>query len=78
MQFIPVRHSGEKVPCRHIRLNDEGETVDDLYRCGTPEESKAAMRDWLINTIKNTKEKRARFGPDREHSGPAFYMPDAT
>jgi hypothetical protein len=74
MQFVPVHYLGEKVPCRHIPLNEAGETVDTLYRCGTVEESKAVMRNWLISTIKRTKEKRARFRPDREHPGPVFHV----
>ena len=32
----------EKVPCRHIPLNESDETIHSLYQNGTPEELEAA------------------------------------
>ncbi len=76
-RFVPVRHLSAKVACRHIPLNDVGETVDTLYRWGTLEDAKLVLRNWLTKTIKNLKKKHARFRPDRA-AGPSYHLPDAT
>ncbi|MBI2677710.1 MAG: hypothetical protein HYX28_02900 [Candidatus Koribacter versatilis] len=39
------------VPCRHISLDANGTTLDQLYRSATYEETKQAVREWLRNTI---------------------------
>lgn len=52
MDFMPKECRYEAVPCRHIPLNEAGETVDSLYRTGTNEEIERALRQWLLTTIK--------------------------
>jgi hypothetical protein len=52
MDFVPKECHYEAVPCRHIPLNEAGETVDSLYRTGTNEEIERALRQWLLTTIK--------------------------
>ncbi|HLB88076.1 MAG TPA: hypothetical protein VJK29_10530 [Terriglobales bacterium] len=52
MSFVPEECRYETIPCRHIPLNEIGETVDSLYRTGTNEEIEQALRNWLVNTIK--------------------------
>lgn len=47
MQFVPADRRGEQAPCRHIPLNAEDETLDSLYRTGTPDEIEAAVAEWL-------------------------------
>src|SRR5208282_3360582 len=47
MQLVPPERNRERVPCRHIRLNEQGETLDSLYRSGTPEEIEATVAKWL-------------------------------
>ena len=47
MQFVPPEKRGEKVPCRHIPLTAEGETLQELYRGGTQQELEDALADWL-------------------------------
>ena len=51
MQFVPPDRREEKVPCRHIRVNGSGRTIDNLYRTGTQEEIEAAVKSWLKETI---------------------------
>jgi len=51
MSLVPVEHLHETVPCRYIPLNQDGETVDSLYRTGTNEEINSALRQWLVKTI---------------------------
>lgn len=50
-QFVPADRRGEQAPCRHIPLNAEGETLDSLYRTGTPDEIEAAVAEWLRGKI---------------------------
>lgn len=59
MQLVPPGQRGEKVPCGHIPLTSEGETLDYLYRRGTQDEIKAAMKKWLQATIQRLEKERA-------------------
>ena len=52
MQFVPFERRTAIIPCRHIPLNDAGETVNSLYRTGTQEELEEALGNWLRTTIK--------------------------
>jgi len=50
-QLVPAGLRGQDVPCRFIPLNDQGQTVDSLYRSGTQIEMEEALRDWLHREI---------------------------
>jgi len=43
MQLVPPAQRGAKIPCRHIPLTKEGETLECLYRCGTQLEIEDTM-----------------------------------
>lgn len=51
MLFVPKGRKDTPVPCRHIPLNDEGFTLDNMYRWNTNEEIEMTLRDWLKKTI---------------------------
>ena len=51
MNFVPTKRRQENVPCRHIPLNEVGETLDSLYRTGTNEEIEQTVEGWLLETI---------------------------
>ncbi|MGD0907753.1 MAG: hypothetical protein ABSA96_09240 [Candidatus Acidiferrales bacterium] len=51
MQFVPADKQSEKVPCRHIPLTPNGETINELYRGGTQQELEDALADWLRGEI---------------------------
>jgi len=53
MRFVPAELRGKRVPCRHIPLNEQGETVELLYKCGTQEELERAVQHWLQTTIQS-------------------------
>ncbi len=53
MQLVPPEKRGLKVPCRYIRLNERGDTIESLYRSGTQDELESALRAWLTREIKN-------------------------
>ena len=59
MQLVPPDQRGQIIPCRHIPLTDEGETLDYLYRCGTQLEIEAAMKKWLQAVIQRLETERA-------------------
>src|SRR5713101_6621794 len=47
MKFVPNALQNEKFPCRFIPLNENGETIDCFYRCGTQLEMEEALAGWL-------------------------------
>lgn len=58
MQLVPPECSRERIPCRYIRLNEQGETLDSLYRSGTPEEIEATVAKWLRTKIQELQSAR--------------------
>lgn len=56
MAFVPKEYRYETAPCRHIPLNEAGETVDSLYRTGTNEEMERALQGWLLKAIQQLEE----------------------
>src|ERR1700676_2953140 len=60
IQFVPPERLGEKVPCRHIPLMADGETLLDLYRGGTQQELEGALADWLRGKIARLETPQAR------------------
>jgi hypothetical protein len=61
IDFVPTEQRETRLPCRHIRLTDRGETVNTFYEWGTEEELEKALREWLTRTIEELEgEKQAR------------------
>src|SRR5437879_6142969 len=57
MYLVPGQRS-EKIPCRHIPLNDSGETLDALYRYSNQCEIEETVEEWLKTTIHLLEEQR--------------------
>lgn len=57
-QLVPADLRRRNIPCRYIPLNEQGETIDSFYRCGTREELESALRKWLGTTIHRLEEAR--------------------
>jgi hypothetical protein len=70
MQFVPPEKRGEKVPCRHIPLTRDGETLQDLYRGATQQEIEDALADWLRRNIERLETEKAR------HKAAIFLEPE--
>jgi hypothetical protein len=51
IDFVPNGFKQEKFPCRHIPLDDCGNTLDCLYRTATEEEAHTMVANWLRTTI---------------------------
>ncbi len=57
--FVPGEAQQEKVPCHHIPLNADGETVRTMERQRTQAETEDALRNWLHATITRIEQERA-------------------
>jgi hypothetical protein len=51
MQLVPREDYDKKIPCRHIPLSPNGETLESLYRWASQREIEDVMRNWLRTTI---------------------------
>jgi len=60
MKFVPTDCFSETAPCRHIPLNDLGETIDSLYRTATNEGIEQTLQRWLRQTIRQLAETSAQ------------------
>jgi len=58
--FVPPANRSEAIPCRHIPLNEAGETIDSFYRRHTQRELEEALNSWLRKRIKELEEAAAR------------------
>jgi len=58
MQFVPVEQRRQQIPCRHIVLTPEGETLDSLYRSCVMKDVHKAAEDWLRRTIVDLERER--------------------
>ncbi len=63
MQLVPPEARSTKIPCRHIPLTKEGETLDSIYRYGTQQEIEEAVGNWLRATIKSLETERGLESP---------------
>jgi len=61
MYLVPPQARAEKIPCRHIPLNDSGETLDSLYRYSSQAEIQETVEEWLQTTIRRLEEQRMAF-----------------
>jgi hypothetical protein len=56
--LVPPAHRSAKSPCRHIPLNESGETLDSLYRYGDQTEIENSVGAWLRAAIRRLEEER--------------------
>jgi hypothetical protein len=67
MQLVPADSQERKFPCRYIALNEQGDTLDTLYRSGTQEEIESVFTQWLKTTIARLERERAEGAKASEH-----------
>ncbi len=56
--FIPAAAQSEKIPCHHIPLNQQGETVYTMERQKTQAELEETLRNWLRERIARLERER--------------------
>ncbi len=59
MQFVPEEHRKDSVPCHHIRLNERGESVEDLEALDNQQRLEENLAAWLRAAIRNLEAERA-------------------
>ena len=52
MQFVPPGRRSESVPCHHIPLNAENQTIHVLQAWEDQETMEEVIKDWLRATIR--------------------------
>lgn len=67
VQLVPPERRNEKVPCRHIPLNELGETMDSLYPWATQDELEAVLAQWLLATIRKLEREKGGESPTPSH-----------
>jgi hypothetical protein len=58
--FVPAGVTDQSVPCHHIPLNPDGETVDTMERQCNQVELEEAVKDWLREMIRRIELDRAQ------------------
>jgi hypothetical protein len=59
LDFVSPEHHGAEIPCHYIRLNETGETIEDLEAQDNQAKLERNVRDWLRARIKQIEEERA-------------------
>ena len=58
--IVPDKSKEEPVPCHHIALNADGETIYTMERQRSQLETEEALREWLHKTIARLENERAQ------------------
>jgi hypothetical protein len=64
MALVPTARRGEKVPCHHIPLTEDGKTVADLEPSKPQEEIEDEIKNWLRRMIAMLEIVRGKLPPD--------------
>jgi hypothetical protein len=75
MQLVPPAFRSATTPCRHIPMNQAGESLDSLYRYDDQAEIEESVEKWLRMTINKLEEGRKKVQPD---SGRQVAVPDSS
>lgn len=65
MHFVPPSRVLEQIPCRHIPLNAEGQTLCSLYESGDQQKIEESLGTWLRAAIKGL-EQQQNAGPQTD------------
>jgi len=65
IDFVPPQEREAEVPCHHILLNAQGETVDAVNRYDNQQELEEKVKGWLRATIQRIETQRGAGGPAR-------------
>jgi hypothetical protein len=59
LEFVDAENQTEPVPCHHIALNADGETIEDLERKDNQAHLEREVSTWLRAKIKEIEDQRA-------------------
>lgn len=57
LEFVGPDQKLTDLPCHHIRLNEAGDTIEDLESAGDEEKLQRTVRDWLRVKITDIEKK---------------------
>jgi hypothetical protein len=60
LDFVSPEHRTEEIPCHHIPLNGDGETIEKLESEDNQAKLERAVSQWLRAKIKEIEEERAK------------------
>ncbi len=63
IDFVPPQDREAEIPCHHIPLNVQGETVDSVNRYDNQQELEEKLKEWLRATIRRIEAQRAVSAP---------------
>jgi hypothetical protein len=52
MDFVPADQANLVLPCHHIPLNNQGDTIASLEARGDKDRLERALAEWLVTTVK--------------------------
>ena len=67
MQLVPLKHRTTKTPCRHIPLNECGDTLKSLYKYTDQNQIEETLKSWMDVTIQHLEEQRMAAGQDHDN-----------
>ena len=73
IEFVPGELKKEKFPCRHIPLDESGQTLYSLYRNGTEEETHAIVENWLRATIRGLEREQTSTEDSAANANPVSF-----
>jgi hypothetical protein len=59
LDFVDPEHRTEAVPCHHIPLNTDGDTIEDLEQQDNQAKLEREVREWLRARINEIEQERA-------------------
>lgn len=59
IDFVPIKDCAEAVPCRHIPLNEKGDTIEKLETEENQQKLEENLKAWLRAKIKELEDKGA-------------------
>jgi hypothetical protein len=60
LDFVSPEHQREEVPCHHIVLGADGETIEDLEAADDQAKLELKLKEWLRGRIRKIEEERAK------------------
>lgn len=59
IEHVPEGHKDDEIPCHHIPLNPNGDTIASLDKKGRREDLELALVEWIRATIKRLEQEGA-------------------
>jgi hypothetical protein len=68
IHFVPEDRRNLESPCRHIPLDEKGQTLDSLYRTATQQELEEVYGNWLRRMIARLEQQEQKQQPGKKEN----------